>query len=109
MRWGQRVLIGDRRGPGVQEQHKGRVTPSLRRWVGFVPALLLLLSLAYGGSTAVRTVAAQALTVEIAGFAFAPQTTFIAVGDSIAWHTADGGTHSATSDTAYRGVQRVTM
>ena len=48
----------------------------------------------------VSTVLAADHTVDISGFAFAPQTLTVGVGDSVTWANADAQGHTATADDA---------
>ena len=44
------------------------------------------------------TVVAATTSVDIAGFAFAPQTITVHVGDTVTWTNADAQRHTATAD-----------
>lgn len=46
------------------------------------------------------TVLAADHAVDIAGFAFSPQSVTVAVGDSVTWTNADAQNHTATADDA---------
>jgi len=59
--------------------------------IGVALVLALALSLA-------PAVLAADHTVDIAGFAFAPQSTTIHVGDTVTWANADAQGHTATAD-----------
>ncbi|MBA2719128.1 MAG: cupredoxin domain-containing protein [Chloroflexi bacterium] len=48
----------------------------------------------------VATVLAADHTVDISGFAFAPRTLTVAVGDTVTWANADAQGHTATADDA---------
>jgi MYXO-CTERM domain-containing protein len=70
-------------------------TRSIRlRITGLAAGGALALALLGGGSTAL----AADTTVDISGFAFAPQTATVTVGDTVTWANADAQGHTATAD-----------
>jgi MYXO-CTERM domain-containing protein len=72
------------------------VRSTLRVTRRLLPALALLaLSLAVAPSAL-----AADHVVKVVGFAFAPQTVTVAVGDTVTWTNGDNVTHTATADDA---------
>jgi plastocyanin len=67
-----------------------------RLTIGLLPIVALLAIWAL--ATPPRSTAADQ-SVSIAGFAFAPPTVTINVGDTVTWTNNDGATHTTTSDT----------
>jgi MYXO-CTERM domain-containing protein len=68
---------------------------STRRWLarGLLGGTLAILASGLGS-----VVLAADHAVDIAGFAFAPQSVTIAVGDTVTWTNADAQGHTATAD-----------
>lgn len=64
---------------------------------GTAVAGVIALALALTLASAPLVLAAQH-AVKIAGFAFAPSTVTVKVGDSVQWTNGDGASHTATAD-----------
>jgi plastocyanin len=68
---------------------------SIGRWrvSGTVAAMLLV-----GALVAPQSVGAADVGIDIAGFAFSPQSVTVHVGDTVTWSNADLQSHTATAD-----------
>jgi plastocyanin len=63
-----------------------------------VVRLLAVGALVMGAAVFVPAVSAATTGIDIAGFAFAPQTVTVKVGDTVTWSNADARSHTSTAD-----------
>ena len=66
--------------------------------IRIVRAVAAVATLAALALSAVPTVLAADHAVDIAGFAFSPQTVTVSVGDTVTWSNADAQNHTATAN-----------
>jgi plastocyanin len=78
------------------QQHRRFSVKASRLTIGLLPIVALLAIWAL--ATPLRLTAADQ-SVSIAGFAFAPPTVTINIGDTVTWTNNDGAMHTTTSDT----------
>jgi plastocyanin len=75
------------------------MTRIVRKLARRVARRVPVVALAVGLALAVAPIASAAnIGVDIAGFAFSPQTVTVHVGDTVTWSNADAQSHTATAD-----------